>query len=646
VTGGNQGTERSSEAVSEAPGVSAAAGRTVFLSYASPDAAVVNQVCEFLESHGVACWMAPRDVKPGAAYADAIVRAINEASALVLVLSASATASEHVSREVERAASKKKQVVAFRIDAANLSAELEYFLSRSQWIDVPSLGMAGALARLVEAVGEGAAAAQFSQGFGGGGAASRASINQAVGTASVAKRMVVAAAISDKSIAVLPFVDMSEKHDQEYFSDGLAEELAGLLGKIPGMRVIGTASSFQFKQPDSDTRSIAHRLGASYLVQGGVRRSGDHIRVTAKLLDGRSGEQKWSDSYDREVSDVFKVQEDIAAGLARALQITVDTELSVKRSLKSPEAHDLYLKGITALDKGTHSAVIESVADFEQALSLDPEYAPAAVSLAEAYMSAGSEAWILPDDAYPKARQWAELALRLDPKLGEPHADLAWIHVAYDWDWAAAQSELALAQKLGDMVDSIEPAAALAMNAGHCDQAAHFFKPALVTDPLNPEWYNGLGYLVYLRCGRYADAELAERRALEIRPGASSDQYFLSVALMLQGKFDEALAAAAAQSAESGQCEGKALVYFAMGRKAESDAMLKKCTARAGGYWASEIARIHAFRGELDQAMEWLERAYAQHDEDLYFIKDDPLLKKLEGDPRYKAFLKKMNLPE
>src|SRR6202166_4835382 len=162
------GKGESSEAVSQPPGTSATAGasRTVFVSYASPDAEIANQACDFLESDGVSCWMAPRDVKPGAAYADAIVRAINEASALVLVLSAAAMASEHVSREVERAASKHKQVVAFRVDAAALSAELEYFLSRSQWIDAPALGMAGALAKLKEAVGRGSAAAQDNPGLG------------------------------------------------------------------------------------------------------------------------------------------------------------------------------------------------------------------------------------------------------------------------------------------------------------------------------------------------------------------------------------------------------------------------------------------------------------------------------------------------
>jgi hypothetical protein len=193
---GDMGMGESSEAVSEPPGAPAsAATRTVFLSYASPDAVVANQVCEFLESHGVSCWLAPRDVKPGAAYADAIVRAINEASALVLVLSGAAMASEHVSREVERAASKKKHVVAFRIDAAALSAELEYFLSRSQWIDVPASGMPRALAQLAAAVGQGSAAARADPGWGAKDSLGRTTIAHAAGTAKVAKRVVVSAAV-------------------------------------------------------------------------------------------------------------------------------------------------------------------------------------------------------------------------------------------------------------------------------------------------------------------------------------------------------------------------------------------------------------------------------------------------------------------
>jgi TIR domain len=242
----------SSEAVSHPPGASAAAGsRSVFLSYASADAQIANQVCEYLESHGVSCWMAPRDVKPGAVYADAIVRAINEASALVLVLSGAAMASEHVSREVERAGSKHKQIIALKIDATALSAELEYFLSRSQWIDVLALGMPAALARLAEAVGQGSRASATDLASSSGSDSGGPAVSRAVGTANVARRVIFAAAvvvvlgiagtlathfwptkhpeaqapavaaISDKSIAVLPFADMSERKDQEYFSDGM-----------------------------------------------------------------------------------------------------------------------------------------------------------------------------------------------------------------------------------------------------------------------------------------------------------------------------------------------------------------------------------------------------------------------------------------
>src|SRR5450631_4233211 len=283
--------EGSSDGVSGPPGVPAAAiSRTVFLSYASADAVVANQVCEYLESHGVPCWMAPRDVKPGAQYADAIVRAINDAKALVLVLSQSAVASLHVGKEVERASSKRKQVIALKIDAAALTPALEYFLSESQWIDVLALGMPGALVRLAEAVGQGVGASNANSVSGGEGARGRSAVSRAVGTANAAKKVVVAAAvvivlglagtlaihfwpakhpeaqapavaaISDKSIAVLPFADMSERHDQEYFADGMAEEVLDRLTQVPGLKVVGRASSFTFRDKNSDPARIGATL--------------------------------------------------------------------------------------------------------------------------------------------------------------------------------------------------------------------------------------------------------------------------------------------------------------------------------------------------------------------------------------------------
>ncbi len=336
----DEGVGESSEAESSPPGTTAPEGvsRSAFLSYASHDAGTANSVCQFLESHGVSCWLAPRDVRPGTEYADAIVGAINEAKAVVLLLSGSAVASSHVGREVERAASKHKQIIAFRIDAAPLSRALEYFLSNSQWIDVAALGMPAALAKLAEAVG--AAATSTSgpivpviPGKKKGRVAVIAGLLALVvaGGSGVyfwsssrnGPKAPTSMVITDRSIAVLPFVDMSEKHDQEYFGDGMAEEILNLLVKIPDLKVIGRTSSFQFKGKTDDLRKVGTALGAAYVVEGSVRRSGNHIRVTAQLIDTRDGAHRWSDTYDREASDTLKVQDEIAASLVRALQLEV-----------------------------------------------------------------------------------------------------------------------------------------------------------------------------------------------------------------------------------------------------------------------------------------------------------------------------------
>jgi TolB-like protein/tetratricopeptide (TPR) repeat protein len=662
----------SSEAVSQPPGAHVSAGfRTVFLSYASADAEAANQVCQHLEGHGVSCWMAPRDVKPGAAYADAIVRAINEASALVLVLSASAMASEHVSREVERAGSKHKSIVAFRVDGANLSAELEYFLSRSQWIDVPALGMPAALVKLVEAVGQGSAAAHASPGLGGVGAGRS--------SASVAKRVVVAAgvvialglggvlairfwqskhgespatapaivAISDKSIAVLPFADMSEKKDQEYFADGIAEEVLDRLTQIPGLKVVGRASSFQFRSRNSDPAGIGTALGVAYLLEGSVRREGGRVRVTAQLVETRSGAQRWSDRFDSDVVGMLQVQDTIAVEIARALQIAVEVDTAPRSSIKSPESLDAYLRGLQSVDRQSRESSEAAVASFQQALALDPTFAPAAIGLAKAYTFIGNEGWLSTKVAFERARKAALLAQQLDPQSPSPHVRLAEIYVTYDWDWAGANRELNQALALGPRdSDWARIASELAAAIGQWDDARQLGIEAVALDPLNPAVHMILGWSIYLHTGDFAEAEQAFRRGLQIAPQWGSGRYFLGEALMLQGHHELALAEFRRESPDDGQLEGSAMVHFAAGRKSESDAALAEAIRHNGTSWPSEIARVYAFRGEKDRAFAWLNRAFDLRDEDLYVIKGDPLLKNIEGDARYVAFLKKMNLPE
>ncbi len=454
-------------------------------------------------------------------------------------------------------------------------------------------------------------------------------------------------AAPDKSVAVLPFADMSEKKDQEYFADGIAEEVLDRLAKVPGLKVVGHASSFQFKGTNTDPGGIGAALGVSYLLEGSVRRDGDRLRVTAQLVDARNGSQKWSDHFDSEVVDVLQVQDTIATELARALQIAVEADTAPRAAIKSPGALDAYLRGLQSLDRDTQEAAETAVAKFQQALSLDPTFAPAAIDLARAYLYIGDLGWQPPRVAFERAREAATLAQRLDPKSPLPHVFLAEIHVVYDWDWVGADRELQQASALGPRdTYGAQVASWLSAALGHWDEARQLAIEAIALDPLNANAHGTIGLEVYLRSGDLVEAERSLRRALQIAPEYATGHYFLGEALMLQGNLDAATAEFSKETLDDGQLEGSAMVHFAAGRKAESDAQLAEAIRHDGASWASEIARVYAFRGERDHAFEWLDRAYDARDEDLYFIKADPLLKNLEGDPRYNAFLHKMNLPE
>ncbi len=633
---------------------------SVFISYASQDTAVANSIIENLEQHGLKCWLAPRDVRPGTEYADAIVAAINDAKAIVLVLSGSAVASSHGGREVERAASKHKQIIAFRIDTAPLSRSFEYFLSNSQWINVTAMGMPAALAKLKEAVGQGAASSPQAIPAKSAGKMTRLAIaaailvgvGVAVGSGVHIWRLghrapqPVVATISDKSIAVLPFVDMSEKKDQEYFAEGMAQEITDLLSKMPGLRVVGRASAFQFSGTSGDPHMIGAKLGAAYLVEGSVRRSGNRIRVSAQLIDSRDGSQRWSEKYDRDLNDVLAVQDAIATAAARALHISVTGGFEPRPPPRSSAAYDLYLKGIRALDTGSKEGCEDAVADFQQALNIDATFAQAAVGLAMAYWYSGEFAYLPASTAMEHARQAADKAIELDPKLGTPHAALAQIHLLYDWDWDSAAREVQRALNLGAGVEGVKAEARLEATTGKWDRASEVLKAGLAIDPLNPTLHWNLAYVVYLRAGRFAETEAEVRRVLEISPHWGYARVELGLALLFQGRLDEALDAIRQTAPDDGLQSGLAIIYFAMGRKAESDAALKKAVADEANSWAYGLAEVHAYCGQLDNAMYWLERAYSQKDASLYTIKGDPLLKNLESDPRYKAFLKKMNLPE
>jgi TolB-like protein len=638
-------------------------GHDVFVSYASQDAAVANSIVEKLEQHGLKCWIAPRDVKPGSQYADAIVRAINEAKAVVLVMSGSAVGSAHVGKEIERGSSKRKPIIAFRIDAAPLNHALEYFLSESQWIDVPKVGMPAALTKLAEAVGH---VSPISPQVvppvpRSGGLRKRAvlvaaaviGVSAAVATGvrfwhqsrgSVQSPAV--AVISDKSIAVLPFTDMSEKKDQEYFADGMAEEIIDLLAKIPGLKVISRTSSFQFKGKTEDLRNIGTQLGVAYVLQGSVRKSGDRLRVTAQLINSRDGTHLFSQTYDRDLSDVLKMQDEIAVSLVRALQLEVEANIVSRPALRSTEAYTLYLQGQHATGRFDQPGYEQAISDFERVLELDPSFAPADLWLSYAYFTLGLYGFTPPTIAFEKARQASERALKLDPNLAFAHAQLGDIHRVYDWDWGAAERELKRALELApDDGNILVVGANLSLSMGRWDEALKQVNAAVAQDPLSPIPYQVLS-LIQARRGRMEEAEVAALRALAFNPTGAFGHYLLGDVLLLRSQADAALTEFSKETVDGARLGGSAMAYFALGRKADSDAALAQ-TIKTQANRPFLIARAYGFRGEADESLKWLDRAYAQKDgTGLVGIKGDPGFRKIEDDPRYKAFLRKMNLLE
>jgi TolB-like protein/Flp pilus assembly protein TadD len=454
------------------------------------------------------------------------------------------------------------------------------------------------------------------------------------------------ATLPEKSIAVLPFVDLSEKHDQEYFADGMAEEILDILAKIPSLKVIGRTSSFQFKGRNEDLRAIGTSLGAAYVLEGSVRRSADRVRVTAQLIDTRDGTHVWSGTYDRPANDALLMQGEIATSLSRSLEIGIGADRpQSERHLKNDTAYDLYLRGRYAAERGDADGFADGVTYLRQALDADPGFADAAVALALTYYDQAFES-LEPSGVFESARQQATSALTLNPKLGLAHAVLGAIHNDYDWDWAAADLEfkqaIALAPHDGRVLTM---AADHVVALGQLDRARQMLKQALAYDPLLADAYSELAWTEWCS-GRYEESLAAARKVLEIDPTYDWGHFSVGQALLYRGDAAAAITEFKLQSNPMEQATGLALAYHALGRATDSTAELTKLISGGAGNYAYEVAEIYAYRGERDDALKWLERAYVQKDATLKWILRDPTMAKLESDPRYKAFLQKMKLAQ
>ncbi|HKD85104.1 MAG TPA: winged helix-turn-helix domain-containing protein [Terriglobales bacterium] len=450
------------------------------------------------------------------------------------------------------------------------------------------------------------------------------------------------------SIAVLPFADMSPEKNQQYFSDGLAEELLNHLAKTPGLRVAARTSSFQFRDKSADLRDIARKLDVATVLEGSVRKEGNRVRISAELVKAADGFQLWSGTYDRDLNDVFAVQDDIARAISGELRLRLlkghGSDLP-QRGISS-DAYNAYLQGRYFYERRTHDDLNQAYNYFRQAVKLDPNYARAWSALAWVLIARAENAEGAGfEEGYREARAAAEKALHVDPGLAEAQAAIGRIKRSYDWDWAGADAafQKALALEPQNSVVLLG-ASSLEASLGKFDEAVALNRRAVDIDPLSVVAHVSLGMHAYY-AGHEEVAIDAFQKALAITPDGPEAHYLLGLVYLARSQPQQALAEFEKNPQNGQRTVGEALAYSALARKSDADAALQQLVSQYREQAAYQIAEVYAFRGEADRAFQWLEIARLHKDAGLAAIKGDPLLKNLFHDPRYAEFLKKMGLP-
>jgi serine/threonine protein kinase/tetratricopeptide (TPR) repeat protein len=455
------------------------------------------------------------------------------------------------------------------------------------------------------------------------------------------------ATLSEKSVAVLPFVDMSEKKDQEYFSDGLSEELIGLLAKVPGLHVPARTSSFYFKGKPDDISTIAGKLHVANVLEGSVRKSGKQLRITVQLVRADNGYHLWSETYDRKLDDIFKIQDDIAGQVVKALKVSLLAEtMPMTKGTQNQEAYDLYLQARSLRRNSTKEGASTAIDYLHRATQLEPRFAAAWAELSRtrAWQSMGG--FSPTNSIIAEARDAAHQAMALDPDLAEAHLAIGAISLNFDWNWAEAEREYRRAMELEPHNAYIlRLASEVPQSLGRLDETRRLLERSIALDPLDERSYRAIGDLEFY-AGRLTEAEAAYRKALDIFPTKPFIHRDLGMVLLAEGNTSLALTFIQLESDGASREQGLAMLYSAIGRKTDSDAALAELENNYATVSAFAIAEIYAYRGQIDQAFDWLERAYRQRDAGLLSLKGDPLLKNIERDPRYKALLRKMKLPE
>lgn len=449
------------------------------------------------------------------------------------------------------------------------------------------------------------------------------------------------AAVLDKSIAVLPFADLSQAKDQGYFSDGISEDLLNLLTKVPQLRVTARTSSFAFKGRDLGVPEIARKLHVAHVLQGSVQKAGDQVRITVQLVDAATDTQRWSQTWDRKLDDVFKIQDEIASDVVKALKVKLLGAAPSARST-DPQTYALYLQARDLGRQHTTEAFAKSDALYRQALAIDPRYAPAWGGLAENLYYETSIGILSNQEGFARAREATQQALAIDPNYAPAHASLGWIAMSGDNDLvvAAQHFERALALDPTDP-DVLRNAAIFLQNLGRLDQALALDEAIVRRDPVNTAALNNLG-LTQRYAGRYDAAIASYRTVLSLSPSFGVAHYSLGVALLLKGDAPAALTEIEQETSKVWRLIGPPVAYCALGRKVEAEQALAALVAKYAKDAPYNIAYDYAFCGNADQAFAWLDKAVEYHDPGLSEIVPDNMFDKIHTDPRWLPFLRKI----
>ncbi|MDE2002183.1 MAG: TIR domain-containing protein [Betaproteobacteria bacterium] len=644
--------------------------KAIFLSYASQDAQAARRICDALRAVGLEVWFDQSALRGGDAWDASIRRQIKECALFVPVISATTQLREEGyfrlewKLAVDRShlmAEDKTFLLPVVIDAAiDANARVPEKFREVQWTHLAGGEASAAFAERVQRLLSGGAAPGPVAPL----LATPPSVTPPRAMPAATSEALASTAVpahGPPSIAVLPFVNRSQDPEDEYFSDGLADELLNVLAKIRGLRVAARSSAYTFKGKGATVAEVGNALNVATVLEGSVRKAGNRMRISVQLVKVADGYHLWSETYDRTLEDIFAVQDDIAQSVVKELrstlmgevadakagyEVTAALAVAVKGRSTDSEAHRLFLQARHLIDRFTQEDTTKGIGYLKEALALAPEFALAWAELGRAYSEEANWGWAPAAEGFGRAREALARALALEPDLPEAHAGMGWIQMVLERDWRGAETSFHRALELAPgNAFVLQQASNLAGYMGRFDEAIGLARRSVEQDPLSASAYFFFGATLWT-ADRPAEAITALRKSLELAPQRGAVRAFIALNLLAQGLGEEAMTEALREPAEWARLFALAIIQYAAGRRTESDEALHELTLKWANDAAYQIAEVHAVHGDADLAFEWLERAYVQRDAGAPWSKVDPFLRALHADPRWNAFLQRMGLAD